>query len=266
MTQEVNEKLLDRIRKLHAHAESAKNLKNEAEAAAFAAKVQELLTQHKLDMSQLEFDQQDKDEPIGQTYIETSPTGHKKSRIAWREQLASAVAKAHYCRILVIPGSSKVLLVGRPVDRQIAEYIITTLSGLAEVMADAAYVKYFYAKKAVGQVHEARGYRPAWLIGFVNTIRRRYAEEMVKAQAAAQSNGMSLIRLDQEQAKVEAYKDQIGRPVHGVRGSSSSNQAGFRHGAQAGEKVDIRRTGLGAGKQATHEKLSRGQSLLGGGQ
>lgn len=49
MTTEAKEKTLDKVQKLHAHAESAKELGNEA----FAAKIQELLTAYKLSMAEV---------------------------------------------------------------------------------------------------------------------------------------------------------------------------------------------------------------------
>lgn len=42
------EKILEKLRKLQAHADSAAEIGNEAEAEAFAAKVQELLTAYKI--------------------------------------------------------------------------------------------------------------------------------------------------------------------------------------------------------------------------
>jgi len=265
VTMETPEKLLDKIRKLHAKAESLNNLGNKEEAALFASKVQELLTQHKLEMDVLEFEEMEQDEPIGDELIETSPTGHKKARIAWREQLVNSVAQAHYCRILVYPGSSKVVLVGRPTDRAVATYMIQTLVGLAEVLADAAYVKHFYEMKALGNVRKARGYRPAFLVGFVNTIRKRYHDEAEALKTKAEGTGLSLVRLDQEREKVKQYADTLssGKATH--VSTKVYNKTGLQDGEAAGHKVRIRGTGLHGGKQTTRDRLAQGQRLLGGG-
>ena len=59
------DKMIDRIQKLLAHADSAKKLGNEEEAQAFAAKVNELLLKHKLSMSSVEVAAQDADDAMG---------------------------------------------------------------------------------------------------------------------------------------------------------------------------------------------------------
>ena len=49
------ENVIDKLRKIMAHAASAREIGNLAEAEAFAAKAQELLLRHKLDMTEVEF-------------------------------------------------------------------------------------------------------------------------------------------------------------------------------------------------------------------
>lgn len=87
------QKLLDRVRKLHAKAESAKALGSEAEAASFAAAVSKMLAKYKLDMSELEFSQMEKAEPVGEGYVAGEG---KRTRQLWAEVLAAVVADAHF--------------------------------------------------------------------------------------------------------------------------------------------------------------------------
>jgi hypothetical protein len=57
--------LIDRLQKLIAHERSSRDIGNTAEAEAFAVKIQTMLTQHKLTMSDVEFEAQDATDPIG---------------------------------------------------------------------------------------------------------------------------------------------------------------------------------------------------------
>ena len=52
-----DEKLIDKLKKIKAHADSAEKIGNEEEAYAFAAMLQKLLAKHNLDMSQIEWEE-----------------------------------------------------------------------------------------------------------------------------------------------------------------------------------------------------------------
>lgn len=92
------DKVIDKVQKLHAHAESAKKIGNEAEAQAFAAKVQELLTQYKLSMSDVEFARRDDEDPIDQAEVNLTKHGFrtKQVRIEWQEMLAAVIGRSSF--------------------------------------------------------------------------------------------------------------------------------------------------------------------------
>ena len=94
------EKIVDKIRKLKAHAESAETIGSEAEAQAFAAAMQRLMNEHTVTMTDIEFKEYERDEPVDEWNIDYSKYDDikvKSSRIAWIERLASIVAKAYHC-------------------------------------------------------------------------------------------------------------------------------------------------------------------------
>lgn len=140
------EKLLDKLGKLKRHAESAKQIGNEAEAQAFADMFQRLVLANKIDVSEVSFEEQEREEPVGSHYIDYHKHGVKlkSRRTEWIQSLAGVVAEAHFCRILVHPGSSRITLVGRKSDCEVAEYVLVTLQRAAEKMAKRAYYKHWF--------------------------------------------------------------------------------------------------------------------------
>lgn len=249
------DKLIDRIRKLLAKAKSAKEIGSEAEAASFAAGAQKMMAKYKLEMSDVEFSEMERTEPIGDEYVR----GTKKSREAWAERLASVVARAHYCRILVITGSDTIVLVGRPTDRAVAAYVFTTLREFADRQSDKdarAFRK--HQRSYVGATYGAnRNFRAAWLDAFVTRIAERYEAERIEMEREAKTAGTSLVRLSNALAEVdrEISARSTVKSAKTVRGKFSANSAGYRAGRAAGDAATIRGTGLGS-STTSHKRLS----------
>lgn len=259
MTTVDRQKLLDRIRKLHAKAESAKAIGSEHEAATFAAAVAKMLTKYKLEMSDLEFSQIEQTEPIGDHIVFGAG---KKTRQLWAETLAQVVADAHFCKIMVMRGSDAIWLVGRETDRKVAEFVFITLRRTAEELSDKEARS--FRKKQRAQYGATLGFdqnfRAAWLNGFITRIAERYREEQRAQQEQARSTGMSLIRLDQSREAVEKHLDkQKARPAKRLRGKQSANIEGHIRGRTAGSNVSIRGTGLGEGTSSRQGQLGSGQ-------
>lgn len=126
-------KLIDKIRALKAKAEKTDN---EHEAAAFAAKVQELLTKHNLHISDVEIDDEEQEDMERVTYDPryTDP---------WRRVLCGATARLYMCDIYMDymwddkkqKTKTVVVFVGRPhnivVAQEMFEYLVATTLRLA---------------------------------------------------------------------------------------------------------------------------------------
>ena len=123
---------IDKLRKIKAHSESAEKIGSMEEAETFAAMFQQLLLKHKLEATDLEFEEEEKDEPIIEHVVEWQEIQFGHKRVGWVERLASIVAEAHFCRILVRSGSSRITLVGRQSDMEIAEFMLVTLVRIAD--------------------------------------------------------------------------------------------------------------------------------------
>ncbi len=91
------DKILNKIEKLHAKAQGAST---EAEAEAFAAKVQELLDKYNLEMHQVIKAAADF-EVTQDHYIEALDFPH------WKRSVALATAELYYCRLLILTAPIK---------------------------------------------------------------------------------------------------------------------------------------------------------------
>lgn len=249
-----NPKVLDKLAKMKAHMESAQNIGSEAEAQAFAAAMQRMMLEHEISMSDIELQQRDVTEPVEEHWIDYSKYGEepKRARVQWREQLAKIIAEAHFCRHLVHLGSSRITLVGRKSDCEVAEYMIVTLTRLLEKMSLNEWRKEWRrlgGHESPERNREAReelsGFDTAYRNSFINTLARRYIEEIKQATTPTSndSGSMALVRLDRKTADVEGYmEEKYGdkKKASGLTRGRSSNSLGWARGHDAAQKMNLR--------------------------
>lgn len=246
MTQ--SEKTIQRLKKLFNHMESAREIGNEAEALAFASKIEEMLVEHKLSMSDIEFAELDDNDPRRRQYVESSEIGLKdrQSKIQWQSNLASAVAKAHFCTILVHTGSNMVSFIGRDSDRKVAVYVYGKLARGCEKMAKKEY------RKHRREGYHTKGFLTSFRNGFVTAISNRYYEierERRRQMEALGTKGTALVRLSTELAKSEEwmYANIPGIRHTRSRGRRTTNMAGYNSGVEHGKKADISANAVSGG-------------------
>lgn len=227
-----------------------KKIGNEAEAQAFAAKVQELLSRYKLSMSEVEYRARDEKEPIGEEVMNMKEHNlkFKRRRVEWFEKLAYVVAKAHYCKTLVTRGTNLVWFVGRKTDRKLAEHVFVTLvhaldggGKYYEGIAGRAYVEYYNKCKADGDVTLARGFRESFLTGFIIRLNQRFEEEF-KSMVNETSTSTAIVRLSNALKEVDQYLDDKYKNNQAAPFSSKSNfnHAGYRSGKAAADSINLR--------------------------
>lgn len=221
------------IAKLHQKAESAKDLGNLAEAEVFAAKVSELLTRHKLSLTDIEFSDLQDEEPIEKQCVRPGEWGEdqKWKRSKWQQALASKLAVYNACKILVHTGSNRVTFVGRKSDRDVVVYLFTTLVPKLDKLSR----KEHRAAKREAYGWLPRGWRQSWLDGAVNGIgtKLREQQQRVEVEVEASGNGTALIRLTGKDVGLwvnERYKGSAPG-MNGTRdGSGDAYQRGQAHG------------------------------------
>lgn len=277
------EKLLDKLQKIKAHADSAAKIGNEAEAQAFAEMLQRLLLKHELDMTDLEFERASAEEPVSQHWVNLKANGvaEKSSRSAWQERLASVVARFNFCRILVCPGSNRFSLVGKKAHAAVAEYLIVTLIRSADRMSDLATGAYnreqhrvqpctrcgklgtgHGSKAEVGHAHHTtayHGFREAWLAGFVTRI----LERLQATRTDAASSSTAIVRVNQHDAAVEAYmadlaKNKLTRRSNALARPNKLHSDGFSAGRRAADAVNLSGRAVG-GASATTKQINGGK-------
>jgi hypothetical protein len=225
--------VLERVRKMHAKAESARAIGSIAEAETFASAVQRMLEKHKLEMSDIELAAQDADDPLDEAFVDFDGWGlmPKARRDVWAMTLGAAVARAHYCRAVdfsAVAGKQKLQFIGRHSDRLIAEHVFLTLYRSAQQMSKDAARSH---KEQFGKDAD-RQYRKSWLTGFVIEIAKRYKE-----LASARANHMALVRADSE---AEAYMKKLHPRLHNARPRfARSSRSGIDDGKIAGRNANI---------------------------
>jgi hypothetical protein len=96
----VTDRIIERIKKLIRHEQSARKCSTPEEAAAFAARIQELLIRHKIEMSEIDLSEADGDPGLGEERVATGRSFRygRGARVQLADNiLMSAVAEAHFC-------------------------------------------------------------------------------------------------------------------------------------------------------------------------
>lgn len=234
------EKILDRIRKLHAKAESAKAMGSMEEAQTFAARVSEMLAQHKLDLSDLEMTQLESREPIAEGHM---ATGMGNKRVAWVEALVGTIARAHFCRIVVVPRTSAVYVVGRKSDREIVEWMSGWMIPFVWELSHKEMMAARKREKAAGNYYGARGFRTSFLNGFVTRMGERFRamRATVETAARASGKGTALVHISNADKQVAEYVEwRYTRNASSV-GQQTSNTSGYGAGRAAADRVSLNR-------------------------
>jgi len=234
------EKLLDKLAKMKRHADSAADIGSEAEAQAFAEAINRMLLEHKLEMSDIEFTEYEKEQPVVKKVVQPSEHGIREvnNRVVWQERLAGIVARAHFCRILVHCGSNRITLVGRAEDIQVAEYLYVTILRTAESLAKKAHGKYYReCFKRDGHGQAAAGFKESFYQAFIVRLAQRL--EDLKQQAAA-STSTALIRIEQS---MQAVNDFMANGKYGTAAPlqrlAASHRDGLAEGRRAADAVNL---------------------------
>lgn len=257
------EKTIDIIKKLLAHADSARDLGNLEEAEAFAGKANRLLLEHKLTMSEVEMQAEDVDDPFEVTNVDMADgsISHLKrgNRLSWLEDLAVAVANAHFCRLLVVRGTRRFRLVGRESDREIAEYLLRTLADAAIRQARRHTDKVCREAREAG-LPAPKMPKASYLRGFVDAVSQRLYD--MRREVEEEGGQFALVRFDEVNKALTQYMEQRFPHLSKAAGlgRSAYDYDSYRAGQDGGSRASLH-GGLSGGKGT----MSSGRNLLGGG-
>lgn len=239
---EINERLVDKIRKLIAHEQSAREIGNIAEAAAFAERIQQLLIAHKLSITEIEANDSAEPDAVTEEIFWTTPERFPlRKRIDPNfELLFNVVVKNHFCECISQKGYNMIFLIGREADRAVAIemylYLLATMRRLCSAERKAL-------KRARRSV---RNFRSSFYRGFIGAIASRY-EAMRRTHG--ESTALVLRRSEEEaRAKVaELHPNQIKRPFSK---RDRVNRAALMAGVTRGHEVSLTASVIKDGKPA----------------
>lgn len=252
--------IIDKLRKLIAHERSARSIGNLAEAEAFAGKIQELLTAHKLSMSEVDFAEREATEPIDWERVDlrTEVSGSNRANLKWRVLIARAIAEANSCAVINSTGSrgTAFSFVGRTSDRQMAKVLYLYLVELGEELSTKSAreerkvqkLKFNVAKGIMSYdvpawakaAFEAwmKSYRESWKLGFGEVVAKRITDrfnEMVKAQQA----GTAIVHIKKDAVAVREYLKGKTRKSYSRLGYNNGNQDGYQRGQSTGGAINL---------------------------
>lgn len=253
--------VISKLRKLMAKAKSAEAIGNTAEAAAFVAKVEELLARNELEMSDVEMSEMREEDPIEETAF--SPDKHglprNQRRVEWQERLAEVLAHGFFCRILVSKGSNRVWFVGRRSHVEVVTYVYARLVREVLRLQDSEehdlYVRVRDAENSAAALVACRGFKASFRNRFISAIyeRLREADTARRDSLQAEGNGTALMRLADAHAAVRLWVDEKHghkKPAAGMATKSGGNAEGVARGRKAGRAASLAGDGLGAGEKS----------------
>jgi hypothetical protein len=230
--------ILDKLRKLKAMAVSAEKVGNEAEAQAFANMVQTLLAKHKLDASDVEWEEQ-QNAPLFRGIIRV------KSRVngrlhPWEKGLATIVTVNCGVRLAVATNQTELgnpfWVIGFEPDVRGAVDTYDYMHAAASHLAEIEYVRFYHEMKRAGDVTMARGYKASWLFGFITRLEERYEENKAAILRGIPITAMvrvtnAIARIDQQLNATVTKQEVTVKPPNNIMG--------YLEGRQAAEKVRL---------------------------
>ena len=249
---EGQEKILEKLAKIKRHADSAKEIGNEAEAQAFAAMLQNLLLKHKLEMTDIDYAKEMQSEPIiehapetmwgkdGRVYVEFPDVEVVGKRRMWAEDLAGIITKAYSCRFLVSTSSSMIYFVGHKSNVLQCEYLYLTMLRAADKMSDreAKRQRAIWRNQNGGAGATPKGFRESWLLGFCKRLGERMEEERRKFETPSTST--ALVRVNKEALEVAGYMNKF-KTIQTQRKQGAFNQDGYAAGQRAANGLNLNR-------------------------
>lgn len=219
--------VLQRIRNLLAKAESTSF---EAEATAFTAKAQELMTRHAVDEALLDSSPDARPAPVEIRVPVDAPYADAKSL------LLQTVAEAGRCRAVFMPRVSMSTVVGYPGDVAGVDLLFTSLLVQAQhALSQAA------ATAAPGTRTRSQSYRSAFLLAFTNRIgdRLREINQAVFTDAETEHGGAFLPVLSSMAEAIDDFMAERFEDSYTSRIRGGYDAAGWAGGRLAADSARL---------------------------
>lgn len=231
------EQIIEKIRKLHAKATGTDNV---AEAAAFAEKVQALLLEHNLEMSQIE-SVAVKEDIDSYPFVLHTASG-KGSFVNFHRYLLHRLAKYHFCSAIATAGTNQMDLVGEKGNVQFVIYLYEYLSKELQRIGELE----FRAYKDNGGLTHGKSWKHSFYMGAVDIISSRLKLAMLNARQ--KSSGVNALVL----ASDTKLKEALARMYPNLYSSAPvvmNSTVGYAAGVRVGSEVSLSRPLTGKDRQ-----------------
>jgi hypothetical protein len=226
---DVDDRILERVRKLLSRAEHPTTPPAEAEACS--AKAAALMSRHLIDRAMVDAGRRDRDEPVIRRIFVEPPYAVGKVL------LLNEVARAFGIPVAIGGGTPRrCTLVGFAGDLAMVELLFTSLL----LQSSTAM------RQASAGRRDVKAFRRAFLFGYASTIGARLSavrQETVR-EAASAAPGTDLVLVDRQAQVDAAFEREF--PKLGTFRATASSGGGFMAGREAGGRADLsaRQTGL----------------------
>ena len=223
------QRIISRIKKLQAHAESARQLGSLNEYFAFAQRVSQLLTKYNLNQMDLEADEPTADEQYLRSYGFSKLLSYQgEGGSGWRRQLLHVLCEFNYCRNLGYTRIKKVKIYGRGENVETTTWLYLFLNTHFLLMARDAFRVYIPAKRKKERLSRHKFLRD-FLLGAVDGLQEYYQQQRAAGDSA-------LIRYSD--TALDKFAQAAGlqivmRRVRPVRVNGQVYNAGLRVGREA---------------------------------
>ena len=250
--------IIFKLQKLLNHKQSAEAIGNVHEATAFAEKIQKLLTEHKLSITDIAAKEEEKAGVTEGSAVDPRRFGMKDKDkiIPWLLRLAQGIAKANDCAILVsshaLSGkvSNKFIFVGIDADRIAAEEFFTYMAKLIWEMAGKEgdrqkedfrqEILYDLGRCAPGHLSaKLHNFRHSYCMGFANAVVERMTEERQRQMAAQAPQSTALVLVDRRGLAVRTHMQKYTATSKTKQYGAGGVDIGYALGTRDGKKVAL---------------------------
>lgn len=233
--QQINlDEIQEKIAKLLNKAESAKELGSLEEAAAFTAKVSELLMKYNLSLSDIK-GKKDKDDVEANKINLADLHGYNKTEGDWIVQLYNCIAKFNLCRVIKINKGDAlaIMLLGDKYNVETVVFISSQLVNRLKILQRQRFKEYSEA----GGPEKKGTFKRAYFIGAINAIWDKLEEQKISMERE-NSNITTLVKTN-EIAIADKVEELFGDRVKSGKARKVKGQDGAGFGYQDGKDMEI---------------------------
>lgn len=237
---EVNETILERIRKVQGYLQSD----NPNEAAVAAAKLSELLIKYNVDLADIPESAKPND-----PFVNFATDEDTRRLAEWRITLASAIAKANLCRVVI--SYSHLQWLGRQSNIEVAQYIYETCANDLQHICDGLWyaIRDLLKNDPDVKLMHGKTWKSDFLMGAAKGVAQKLREETLRWQQENVNVNALIVQNDKELAaytrsqfpylSTHSAKFSLGGSAYGL-GVTTGRNISFKTGVGSGGSNAVR--------------------------